>query len=171
MILSSRGFIVAYKREDLRPTSSTSQKAYLGIDVAKLKLDAVLLLEEHHCHRIFANTAEGSAALHAWLQQQGASQLCVCLESTGSYSDAIVRFLLTHEYVVSLLNPAVLVSYRKTKNMRRKTDKVDAYLLALYGREEEPAAWLPRIASGKICLCLCNGHGLLLFRERGKRQV
>jgi hypothetical protein len=40
-ILSSRRFIVAYKREDRMPTSSTCQKAYLGIDVAKLKLDVV----------------------------------------------------------------------------------------------------------------------------------
>jgi transposase len=125
------------------PTSSTHLRAYLGIDVAKLKLDVVLLLEERHTHRIFANTAEGFAALHAWIQEQGDFKLSVCLESTGSYSDAIVRFLLAQSYDVSLLNPATLVSYRKTKNMRRKTDKVDAYLLALYGKDEQPAAWLP----------------------------
>src|SRR5436853_5181057 len=126
------------------PTSPTQLRAYLGIDVAKLKLDVVLLLEDHHVHRIFANTMEGFAALQAWIeQQQGTFELSICLESTGSYSDAIVHFLLTHGYVVSLLNPAVLVNYRKTKNMRRKTDKVDAYLLALYGKDEQPAVWLP----------------------------
>lgn len=108
--------------------------------MAKLKLDVVLLLEDRHVHRIFANTQEGFAAQNGWLQEQGTGQLSVCLESTGSYSHAIVRFLQRHEYVVSLLNPAALVSYRKTKNMRRKTDKVDAYLLALYGKEEQPAA-------------------------------
>ena len=46
VLLSSRRFSVADKREDLTPTTSTSSRAYLGIDVAKLKLDAVLLLEE-----------------------------------------------------------------------------------------------------------------------------
>jgi len=35
-------------------TLSTSLRGYLGIDVAKLKLDVVLLLEERHTHRIFA---------------------------------------------------------------------------------------------------------------------
>jgi hypothetical protein len=45
--------------------------------------------------------------------------------------------------VVSLLNLAILFSYRKTKNIRRKTDRVDAYLLALYGQEEQPVAMLP----------------------------
>jgi Transposase len=138
-ILSSRRFIVAYKREDRMPTSSTCPKAYLGIDVAKLKLDVVLLLEQRHVHRLFANTAEGFDALHSWIQEQGTFELSICLESTGSYSDAIVRFLLEQNYIVSLLNPAVLVSYRKTKNLRRKTDKVDAYLLALYGKDEQPA--------------------------------
>ncbi len=124
-------------------TSPTLMRASLGIDVAKLKLDVVLLLEDHHVHRVFANTEQGFAALHSWIEQQGTFELSVCLESTGSYSDAIVHFLLTHGYVVSLLNPAVLVSYRKTKNMRRKTDKVDAYLLALYSKDEQPAAWIP----------------------------
>jgi transposase len=123
--------------------TSTPPRVSLGIDVAKLKLDVVLLLEDRPTHRIFANSAEGFAELHAWIQQQGACELSVCLESTGSYSDAIVRFLLAHGSIVSLLNPAVLVSDRKTKNMRRKTDKVDAYLLALYGKDEQPAAWLP----------------------------
>ncbi len=125
------------------PTSSTLLRAYLGIDVAKLKLDVVLLLEDRHVHHIFANSEEGFAALHTWIQEHGTFELSICLESTGSYSDAIVRFLQTHGYVVSLLNPAVLVSYRKTKNMRRKTDKVDAYLLALYGKDEQPSAWIP----------------------------
>lgn len=111
--------------------------------MAKLKLDVVPLLEDRHVHRIFANTTEGFTALHAWIQEQGTSELSVCLESTGSYSDAIVRFLQGQSYHVSLLNPAVLVSYRKTKNMRRKTDKVDAYLLTLYGKDEQQAAWLP----------------------------
>jgi len=103
----------------------------------------VLRLVNQHIHRIFANTGEGFSALHAWLQEQGTLQLSVCLESTGSYSDAIGHFLVTHQYVVSLLHPAVLVSYRKTKNMRRKTDKVDAYLLALYGKDEQPPVWFP----------------------------
>ena len=124
-------------------TSSTSLRAWLGIDVAKLKLDGVLLLEERHVHRIFANTPEGFVELSTWLQEQGTFELSVCLESTGSYSDAIVRFLQAQSYRVSLLNPAVLVSYRKTKNMRRKTDKVDAYLLALYGKDEQPPVWIP----------------------------
>ncbi len=108
--------------------------------MAKLKLDVILLLEDRHIHRIFANTAEGFAALHSWIQGQGTFVLSICLELTGSHSDAIVRFLLAQNYVVSLLNPAVLISYRKTKNLRRKTDKVDAYLLALYSKDEQPAA-------------------------------
>jgi transposase len=125
------------------PTSSTRLRAYLGMDVAKLNLDVVLLLEERHTHRIFANTAEGFAALHAWIQEQGDFELSVCLESTGSYSDASVRFLLAQSYDGSVHNRATLVRYRKTKNMRCKTDKGDASLLARYGKDEQPAAWLP----------------------------
>jgi hypothetical protein len=74
------------------PTSSTRLRAYLGMGVAKLKLDVVLLLEERHTHRIFANTAEGFAALHAWIQEQGDFELSVCLESTGAIRTPVSAF-------------------------------------------------------------------------------
>ncbi len=125
------------------PATSLSLKTSMGIDVAKLKLDVVLLLEDKHIHHIFANNEAGFATLHAWIQEHTTHELSICLESTGSSSDAIVSFLQAHGYVVSLLNPAVLVSYRKAKNMRRKTDKADAYLLALYGKDEQPPAGCP----------------------------
>ena len=41
--------------------------AYVGIDVAKTKLDVVLRLGERAIHQVFANTAEGFTALDASL--------------------------------------------------------------------------------------------------------
>jgi transposase len=46
-------------------------------------------------------------------------------------------------YVVSVLNPAVLVDYRKSVNIRSKTDALDARLLARYAHEQHPHAWKP----------------------------
>jgi hypothetical protein len=38
--------------------------------------------------------------------------------------------------------------------------------VAAFGNPSHPTAW--RIALRNICLCFCNGHGLLLFQEWGK---
>ncbi len=67
----------------------------------------------------------------------------VCLEATGSYSDAIALDLFARGYTLSVLNPAVLVDYRRSQNIRSKTDKLDAHLLARYAQEKQPRAYKP----------------------------
>ena len=123
----------------------TMLTAYVGIDVAKTKLDVVLRLGERAIHQVFANTADGFAALDAWLSSFALSpaQVRVCLEATGSYSDAIALDLFARGYTLSVLNPAVLVDYRRSQNIRSKTDKLDAHLLARYAQEKQPRAYKP----------------------------
>ena len=116
---------------------------FVGIDVAKVKLDVVVLVNGKPLAQTFANSPAGFEALQAWLASFGAAQVHACLEATGSYSDAISRFLWQQGYLLSVLNPAVLVNYRKGKNVRRKTDRLDAQLLAHYGAEMRPAACTP----------------------------
>lgn len=119
------------------------QDAPLGIDVAQAKLDVALLRNQQHSKGVFANTAAGFEQLLSWLQSQGLSQVPVCLEATGSYSDAITRFLLDHQFPVSVLNPAVLVDYRESLNVRSKTDALDASLLAHDAQERHPRVFQP----------------------------
>ena len=123
----------------------TMVTAYVGIDVAKTKLDVVLRLGERSIHQVFANTAEGFAALDGWLLAFGlqASQVRICLEATGSYSDALALDLFARGYTLSVLNPAVLVDYRRSHNIRSKTDKLDAHLLARYAQENQPRPYKP----------------------------
>ena len=44
---------------------------------------------------------------------------------------------------MSVLNPAVLVDSRHSVNVRRKTDALDARLLARYAQERRPRLWKP----------------------------
>ena len=119
--------------------------ATVGIDVSKDRLDVVLRREERDQTRGCANSAAGFLELHRWLSAQGIQpqQTPVALEATGSYSDAIALFLYEHDYRVSVLNPAVLVDYRKSVNVRSKTDALDARLLARYAQERCPRLWKP----------------------------
>jgi transposase len=118
-------------------------QAYLGLDVAKDKLDVVLHQGNHKSHRVFFNTPAGFEQLHTWLGSLPSSQVLVCLEATGSYSDGIADFLVEHGYATALLNRAGLVNYRKSHNIRSKTDKVDAELLARYAQQYQPRLWKP----------------------------
>lgn len=117
----------------------------VGIDVAKAKLDVVLLTAERSQHRVFANSAEGFQSLDAWLRSRCAvlSAGQVGLEATGSYSDAIVAFLSTQGYPLSVLNPAVLVDYRRSQQVRSKTDALDAQLLARYAQDHTLRPYKP----------------------------
>jgi transposase len=119
--------------------------ATVGIDVSKDQLEVVLRHQEREQPRVCANSAAGCAELHRWLQGQGVQpqQTQVVLEATGSYSDAVALFLYEQSYVVRVLNPAVLVDYRKSVNVRSKTDALDARLLARYAAEQRPRAWKP----------------------------
>jgi transposase len=126
----------------MKSTDVTST-AYLGIDVAKEKVDCVLLVEQQSGYQVFANTPVGFEQLGAWLRREQVYRVHACLEATGSYSDALARALLDQGHMVSILNPAVLVTYRQSRNTRSKTDKLDAMVLAHYARERQPRAWHP----------------------------
>ena len=119
--------------------------ATVGIDVSKDQLEVVLRRQEREQPHVCANSAAGFADLHRWLLGQGLApqHTQIALEATGSYSDAISLFLYEQGYGVSVLNPAVLVDYRKSVNIRSKTDALDARLLARYAQEQHPRAWKP----------------------------
>lgn len=65
---------------------------YLGMDVAKAKLDCCLLLDEASAKRktkVVNNTRSGIADLLAWVakQQVSSQQLHVVMEATGVYHE------------------------------------------------------------------------------------
>jgi transposase len=123
---------------------------YLGIDVAKAKLDCCLLGEtqtQRKRHKCFANSPAGIAQLLAWL----ASQLPQCarqdihaiLESTGWYHQRVLALLHQGDIRVSLANPAQVRQLARGMGVRSKDDIIDSAVLARYGQMIRPAAWQP----------------------------
>jgi transposase len=92
---------------------------------------------------MFAYTPAGFEHLGDWLRREQVHCVPACLEATGSYSEALARALLAQGHIVSVLNPAVLVTYRQSRTTRSKTDTLDAMVLAHYARERQPRAWRP----------------------------
>ena len=126
-------------------TTSFSLTA-IGIDVAKDKLDVILLStspSRKPQHRVFANSAPGHQQLHDWLLSHQAQGIPVCMEATGRYSDAIALFLHQAGWTVQVVNPARIKKFGESELLRLKTDKSDAALIARFSLSQHPLAWTP----------------------------
>lgn len=122
-----------------------STARWVGIDVAKSKLDVALLDERGKLkNHVFANDAKGHAALIAWLQQRcdGLAQVRACMEATGPYGEAPAIALADEGIVVSVVNPARVKGFAQSELVRNKTDRADAALLARFGQTMRPEPWV-----------------------------
>lgn len=119
------------------------QSFYLGIDVAKAKLDCALRLSNgKYKHKVVDNNRNGFTALTEWLDKQGAVKPHVCMEATGVYWEAVAEFLAGKGWTVSVINPAQIKAFGTSRLVRTKTDKVDAQLIAEFCCERHPEPWL-----------------------------
>jgi transposase len=115
---------------------------YLGIDVAKVKLDCALRQPDgKYKHKVFDNNRSGFEALFRWLLDLGVTELRVCMEATGVYWESVAEFLANQGYVVSVVNPLQIKAFGASRLVRTKTDKVDAKLIAEFCKENQPEAW------------------------------
>lgn len=108
---------------------------YLGIDIAKDTLEVA----GSGLRLPVPNTAEGHAQLLAAALALRTPVHFIC-EATGGYERRLVASLLAQDCAVSLLNPARVRQFAKATGRLAKTDRIDAELLAEYGRTLQPPA-------------------------------
>jgi transposase len=100
--------------------------------------------------RSFANSPDGWHQLIAWLSEHKIRQ--ACLEATGRYSLGIALALHEAGHVVSLVNPAQIRDFARTKLGRNKTDQVDAAHIREYAELFKPRSWTPPSqATRRLC--------------------
>jgi len=120
---------------------------FLGIDVAKAKLDCLLLdsVTDRRRSKVVPNTAEGWVALVNWLAKQGAARddVHAILEPTGTYHEGVLFSLAQDGIAVSLINPAQLRRFAEGLGVRTKTDASDSAVLARFGAMLAPETWQP----------------------------
>ena len=151
---------------------------YLGLDVAKAKLDACLLLDESHHKRktkVVANTAHGVAELLLWAFKHGALQstLHVIMEGTGVYHELAALVLSDAGVMVSIVNPAQVKDFGRGLAVRTKTDTTDSVVLARYGALLKPKAWMPPSQEARVLTALLARRDAIaqdLQRERNRQE-
>lgn len=119
------------------------ERSIIGIDVAKDSLDVFLICGSQQAYQQFANDLGGHCHLLAWLKHKRADRGQACLEATGQYSDGVAEYLYQQGLAVSVINPARIKAYGRSKLQRNKTDKADAELIARFCAEQKPALWTP----------------------------
>ncbi len=117
--------------------------AILGIDVSKETLDASCARGQRKQSRTFANSPDGWKLMVAWLKAMGSKQAHVCMEATGRHSLGPALALHDAGHIVSVVNPAQIRDFGRTKLGRNKTDKVDAALIREYAELFKPGPWTP----------------------------
>lgn len=120
-----------------------SNYQWVGIDVAKDKLDACLLTGAKPRHQVFANNPTGFQQLVAWLAPH-APQPWIVMESTGPYSEPLADYFVQQAVPVSVVNPFQIKHFAKARLARNKNDKADAHVIAQYGSLMKPRPYQSR---------------------------
>jgi transposase len=115
----------------------------LGIDIAKQSYQVTLRVGNKLQRHSFANHVAQFQELSAWLAQQGVKRCHVCMEATNRYWEDLASYLYTQGHTVSVVNPARIRDYARSKLLRNKTDKLDADLIADFCATQKPDAWQP----------------------------
>lgn len=122
---------------------------FIGIDVSKKTLHSMLLLDpatEKNRTKAIPNTAEGFATLVAWGTKFGhcdPQDLHIILEATGVYHEGVAEALYQAGCRVSIVNPLHVKRFAQSRGVRTKNDDHDRLILARFGDERQPPAWVP----------------------------
>lgn len=115
------------------------EQMIIGCDISKDKIDFCLIEKttgEIIISKSYANNSSGHQRI---VKQLSAKDNClIVLEATGNYHLRFVACLAAHNLCFAIINPLVLKRFAQMKMLRTKTDKLDALVIAQYGREQSP---------------------------------
>ncbi len=124
---------------------ATSSETYVGIDVAKDRLD-IAVLGERGEKQVDNNQAGIACLVQQMLELQ--PELIV-VEATGGYQRGVVEALFGAGLAVAVVNPARVRQFARACGLLAKTDKLDAQVLAVFGQRVQPRRYESKSEAGK----------------------
>lgn len=132
-------------------TNSLGQiKEFVGVDVSQDRLDVCLLPSGEQAG--FSRDRRGMARLAAWLVSR--ARALVVVEATGGLERALTLVLAQAGIAVAVVNPRQVRDFARAAGLLAKTDRLDAYALALYGERLRPLPRPPRSAADQALAAL-----------------
>jgi transposase len=132
--------------------STNTSTLYVGLDIAKSSLQVNL----QNLNFSLPNSTRGHRRLIEQLKTFSEPLLVVC-EATGGYEQGIVAALHQASIPVAIVEPARVRHFAKACGLRAKTDRIDAQLLAEFGRQTSPRPQAP-LAPGTAALRELSRH-------------
>ena len=117
--------------------------AIVGIDVSKKDLSITMILSDKNYYCNISNDAKGFKCFSQWLKTHKIQKIMACMEATGRYSLDFADYLFSKKHEVSIVNPACINAFAKSKLSRHKTDKVDSKIIAEYASKSELKPYIP----------------------------
>jgi transposase len=114
--------------------SSSVSELYVGIDVAKEKLD--LARSDAKAVERFDNDKAGIAKIIDEMIQ--AKPVMIVIESTGGLERPLLESLLDAQLPAALVHPGRVRSLARGLGILAKTDRIDARVLVLFGQKAGP---------------------------------
>lgn len=126
-------------------------KQHVGIDVSKRDFRACICTQDTLGDLFFVRSAEflnnktGLNQLVKWVRKHTTSNTPVSftMEATGVYHESLAVHLHKLQFNVAVALPNKVKYYAKALNIKTKTDKVDARLIARMGIEHKLDTWTP----------------------------
>ncbi len=151
-------------------------KSCVGIDISKDSFEVCIkqLKDERSvikATRSFQNDYPGFEKLLNWTLSKVSNPIFV-METTGVYHEDLTHFLYANEQKVSVVLANKMKHFAKSLNMKTKTDKADAQMIAQYELERPLEWWKPMMPQLKDLRDLCRER-LSLKKDlvRSKCQV
>ena len=94
-------------------------KVFIGIDVSKKELSISMIINDKSYYCSVTNNKEGFKEFSKWLSSYNVYKVTACMESTGTYSIAFADYLFKQDHQVSIVNPACINAFAKSKLSRR----------------------------------------------------
>ena len=108
----------------------------------------------------------------SWLKAKGSQPAHVGMEATGRYSLGVALMLHDAGHTVSIINPAQIRDFARSKLGRNKTDKADAALIREYTTLFRPQPWTPPSpAMRRLCELQTVRAGLVANRTEWKNRL
>jgi transposase len=112
------------------------EKFYIGVDVSKASLDIYHLHDKQYTQ--FTNDAKGIKKLIHYLSS--ISSAFIVMEATGGYEKPLANAIAKAHFNAAIVNPRQIRDFAKAMGRLAKTDRIDAYVIALFAQKMQPHA-------------------------------
>lgn len=143
---------------------------FVGIDISKSTFDVCVLPDAQLAS--FANTEDGIEAFLSFLMRFKSIERLI-LEPTGGYERAVEAALLATGRPVAKVNAKQVRQFARACGQLSKTDKIDAFILADYGRRLETRLLAPGSAAQTLLKELVHRYRQLnhmIVQEKNRRE-